>query len=391
MFQAPELPHDLLIVTKTESVAARLLRLVAANQLEAPVANGALAVGHFVDAIARAVDVLPRLAAQNRKLAAMHEAGHLCASQREQRRREIHEAHEPRVDIARLDVRRSVRLGPTDDHRHLQTGVVELALRARETIAVIRRPDHDGRVSKTVGLELHEQLADLAVHGMDVVVEPREVLAHEWRVRVVRRQQDVFGQHRAWLRRQAVGARAHQLHHEVHDTMRPGPQRAEDTALVGHVEVHHPEKWLTSRTAAPRRHIGVAVEPEGSAELLIPDREGPAPWKRAVAELVIELLGDKREISCSPQQLRKRLHIGRRNGRIAPLGPAEGAHVLAADRDLVHARDQRRAARRANSGAGESVRVAHALGRKRVEIRGHGDRITEGADPRTQVFGDQQQ
>ena len=209
---------------------------------------------------------------------------------------------------------------------------------------------------------------------------PREVGAHDLRVGVVGRHG-----HRA-RRRRIVAARkpelppSPELHQEVDGTVRPGAERRLHAALVGLDEVQHAEERLARVAGGPQRGVVLGV----------PDRERAASSPGS-AELVVELLRHERVVAGRPQELGKGLHQGGRNAPVAARWAARGAHVLCAERGLVHARDQRGAARRADGRRGEDVRVADALARQAIEVRRARHRVAEGADARAQILRDEQQ
>ncbi len=65
--------------------------------------------------------------------------------------------------------------------------------------------------------------------------------------------------------------------------------------------------------------------------------------------------------------------------------------MLRPQADLMDARDQRRAARCADTGGGEGIGETHPLSGQPVELGCAGHRIAKGADVGAQVFGHQNQ
>ena len=63
----------------------------------------------------------------------------------------------------------------------------------------------------------------------------------------------------------------------------------------------------------------------------------------------------------------------------------------APDRDLMDAGDERGATGRADSGGREDVRIPDPLGRERIEVGRHRNRVAERADAGAQILGDEEQ
>ena len=228
--------------------------------------------------------------------------------------------------------------GPPDHERHTETGVVQRALRTRHAIAVIAPVEDDGVVGEPIGFELPEDLADLAVHVGDVVVHARELFADERRVGVVRRDHDARG---------------------ICDERLPFTcgARRKYLALVRHFEVEDRKERLAL--------VGPIAPVRARAEI-VPDR-------KRHAELVVGLRAVARVITRRAQIFGKRLHIERRHREVRPgqLGHAifRRAHVLRADRRLIHARDDRRAAGRAHGRRRKCARVADRFARQPIQHR----------------------
>ena len=132
--------------------------------------------------------------------------------------------------------------------------------------------------------------------------------------------------------------------------------RREDLALVGDLEIEDREERLRpSRTVPPVR---------GLAEI-VPDRERHA-------ELIVGLGAVAGEVAGGAQVLRERLDVERRHREVGP-GQLRHAifrrpHVLRANRRLIHAGDDRGAARRADRRGRERVRVADDWLAKRSSV-----------------------
>ena len=278
--------------------------------------------------------------------------GNFDARKREHRGREIDEADELIVDAGG---NARGHFGPADHERHAQAGIVERSLRSRHAVAVIAPVKDDGVLGQPVCRELSQDLADLTIHVGDVVVHARELLANRGRVGVVRRNRD--------LRR-------------IGDERLPFPRRArrKDLTLVRHLEVEHREERLALvRPVAPVR-VGTEV---------VPDREGHA-------ELVVGLRAIAGVVAGRAQILGKGLHVERRHREVRPgqLGHAVFGrpHVLRADRVLIHAGDDRGAARRAHRRRRERARVANGFLGQSIEHGRARERVAVDAEVRAHVF-----
>ena len=276
----------------------------------------------------------------------------LNAGHREHRRREIDHAHQlivHRVGYARAHG------GPPDHERHAEPGVVERSLRPRHAVAVIRPIEDDGVVGEPVRFELVQNLADLPVHVGDVVVHARELLADERRIGVIRRDDDPCGicDERLSFSRGA---------------------RRENLALVGDLEVEDRKERLTLvRSTTPMRPRAEIV-PDGKRD----------------AELVVGLRAIAGVIPRRAQIFRERLDVERRyrEVRSRQLGHTilGRAHVLCADRVLVHARNDRGAARSAHRSCRECVCVADRFAREPIQHWSARQRVAVRSDVRAHVF-----
>jgi hypothetical protein len=219
---------------------------------------------------------------------------------------------------------------------------------------VIAPVEHDRPVRQAIRFELLQDLADLPIHLRDVVVVTRDVLADHGRIRVVRRHLDP---RRIGLQGLlALGA----------------PWK--HTALVRHLDVEDREERLA--------RIG-PVAPVGLLSEVVPDRERNA-------ELVVRLRAVAREVAGGPQVLRKRLDVERRHGEIRTGQLRYPDSVVrmcwAPIAVLVHARDDRGAARRADRRRRERLREADRLARQTVEHRGARQTVPVRAEARTHVL-----
>ncbi len=150
--------------------------------------------------------------------------------------------------------------------------------------------------------------------------------------------------------------------------------RRKNLALVRHLEVEHRKERLG--------FVG-AIAPVRARAEIVPDRERHA-------ELVIGLRAVARVVAGRAQIFGKRLHVVRRHREVRPrqLWHAifRRPHVLRADRRLIHARDDGRAAWRAHRRRRKRALVADGFARQAIEHRRAGQRIAIGADVRAHVF-----
>ena len=112
--------------------------------------------------------------------AALHVWARLDACQRKYRRCQIDETDELIVHTGRL-------AGHTDNHRHVQAGVVDPPFHTRQAVAVVTPEEDDGVIGQPVFFELLKDLADLRIHPGDVVILPGNVAPDDGRVGVVGR------------------------------------------------------------------------------------------------------------------------------------------------------------------------------------------------------------
>ena len=246
------------------------------------------------------------------------------------------------------------------DQRHAEPRVEARPLAPRQADAVIAEEHHDGVFAQAGLLELPQPLADPAIHGGDVVVGPRDRLAHLGR----------------------VGIEGGQRHGVATHHLRAAAGLGKRLAFVGALVVEDREK----------RPVGRTVSPVGAVTRLV-------PHGHRLFELVVLLRVVGAGIAGRPQLLGKATDERRRHSLVARnvavgVGVAGGRigaggvvpHVHRADAGAEHARDQRRAGRGADRRRGEGVVVHDALPGEPVEVgRGHGA-IAVGSDPRAHVL-----
>jgi len=271
---------------------------------------------------------------------ALDPIGRLDPGQAQERRREVHEAHQPIARPARRVVGRGqvpVLLGKAHDDRHVQPGVVRPPLTPRHARAVVA-VEEDDRVAAEPGfLQLLEALARQGVHLRDLVVVLGPVVAHLGRVGMV-------GRHAGLGRVVFEGVRAHP-----------------DLAFVAHRDVEDGKERL------PRP----AVLPVGPHRRVV-------PHLARLLEVVVLLVVVRAVVAALAEQLRIHPHP-RRHGHQAP-------HVLGARARGVNARDDGRAGRGADRGVAPGVQVAQPLGRQPVQVGRLGIRVAVAAQLRPRVL-----
>ena len=185
----------------------------------------------------------------------------------------------------------------------MQSAVVERALGARQTVAVIGSYDDDGVAGQSVFLELRKQ-ARQDLLGVENVVEHLGVLgAHRRGVGQERRQFKYGGIVPSLNSSLAPGAFPPQILQRCgRDRMTVGVQvEREIPAFVGLHEIDHGKEGPVVSPPAPGMP-GVR---------LVPDRERTA--RNAQIELVVGLSVIARVVTCRAQQFGIGLHLGRRH------------------------------------------------------------------------------
>ena len=217
---------------------------------------------------------------------------------------------------------------PSHDQRHERARLIGPPLAPGQAVAVIAPEKHNSIFGKTFLFQFAEVPAYDGIQTCNLIVEPGKAFTYFFRVGIIRRHLNVGG----------VGE----------FRFLPG------LAFVGQGIIEYGKKWLIHVGAVPVMRAVAAFVPRGERRLVRP------------GELVIgfDIVGAV--VTMGPHVLRKGLYVMRRHccigcWQFAGTTTVGGAHMVTADRGLVHPGDYGRAVGGAYRRRGMEIGKAHAL------------------------------
>ena len=342
--QLPHLAQHRHLVHIGDVLRIGLARLIIANVPETLVAHGSDDVVGLIHAIARHKHILAGGRGMgSQKRLPLHVRRRSEAGHRQSRGPQVHQAHQAIRHRAVGEL-----AGPADDERHSGAGIVNPAFGARQSAAMVAPEQYNGRIGQPVVFQLFQRVPHHVIHGGNVVIQTRPVLAHHRRVRIVGRQR-------------RLGGVMHLVGRQPRNVLPIDVLWRTHLAFVTYQVIEHRKERHPLRTIPPMRLVAY----------LIPGRKGRG-------EVIVRLRVVGAVIARRPQVFRKAPHLRRRY--------TLAAHVLRPDSGRIHRRNNRRTTRRANPIRRKSMGIPQSLRGQPINVRRPGIRIAVTAKVRARIL-----